>query len=109
MCIRDRIIDTLEGRNGSKYSSVVSVTGPPGTGKSHTIANLVAHSMACGNRVLVTARTAEAISVVREKLPNELQSLVIASTGTDRESTELLKNAVSELSDTISRSDFNEV
>ena len=104
-----KIIDTLEGRNGSKYSSVVSVTGPPGTGKSHTIANLVAHSMACGKRVLVTARTAEAISVVREKLPTELQSLVIASTGTDRESTELLKNAVSELSDTISRSDFNEV
>ena len=96
-----RIIDMLEGRGTGKQEVVVSVTGPPGTGKSHTIANLISHAMARGKRVLVTARTAEAISVVRDKLPKRLRSLVIASTGTDRESTELLKAAVSELSDEV--------
>lgn len=98
---QSRIVDALEGRRGEKPAPVVSVTGPPGTGKSHTIANLVSHAMACGHRVLVTARTAEAIAVVRDKLPKSLQSLVIESTGTDRQSIEQLKAAVSELSDEI--------
>jgi len=94
------IIDTLEGRTGPA-ANVVSVTGPPGTGKSHTIANILAHSMAKGQRVLVTARTAEAISVVRDKLPKNLQNLVIASTGTDRDSIEALKTAVTQLAEDV--------
>lgn len=101
-----RIVDTLEGkRGGGPRAPVVSVTGPPGTGKSHTIANLVSHAMARGRRVLVTARTAEAISVVRDKLPETLRGLTIASTGTDRQSIEQLKAAVSELSDEIASMD----
>ena len=94
------IIDTLEGRH-AEPATVVSVTGPPGTGKSHTIANILAHSMAKGQRVLVTARTAEAISVVRDKLPTSLQNLVIASTGTDRDSIEALRTAVTQLADDV--------
>jgi len=77
---------------------VVGVSGPPGTGKSHTIANIISHQMAMGKRVLVTARTPEAIAAVREKLPEALQPLVIASVGTDRESAQQLQEAVSELS-----------
>ncbi|RKF13530.1 DUF559 domain-containing protein [Roseovarius spongiae] len=77
---------------------VVGVSGPPGTGKSHTIANIISHQMATGNRVLVTARTPEAIAAVREKLPPALQPLVIASVGTDRDSAQQLQDAVSELS-----------
>lgn len=96
-----RIIDTLEGRQSGKPAPVVSVTGPPGTGKSHTIANLIAHAMATGKRVLVTARTPEAISVVRDKLPSSLRKLAIASTGTDRDSTNQLRDAVQELSDEV--------
>ena len=80
---------------------VVCVSGPPGTGKSHSIANIISHQMATGKRVLVTARTPEAISAVREKLPASLQPLVIASVGTDRESAQQLQDAVSELSDTV--------
>ncbi|WP_027245830.1 AAA domain-containing protein [Leisingera daeponensis] len=77
---------------------VVGVSGPPGTGKSHSIANIISHQMAMGKRVLVTARTPEAIAAVREKLPEALQPLVIASVGTDRESAQQLQEAVSELS-----------
>ncbi|MDZ7852319.1 MAG: AAA domain-containing protein [Halomonas sp.] len=90
-----RVIDMLE------TADVVSVTGPPGTGKTHSIANIISHMMATGKRVLVTARTPEAIAAVREKLPENLRSLVIASVGTDRESAEQLKSAVSELSDKV--------
>lgn len=77
---------------------VIGVSGPPGTGKSHSIANIISHQMALGKRVLVTARTPEAISAIREKLPESLKPLVIASVGTDRESSQQLQEAVSELS-----------
>ncbi|WP_306751533.1 AAA domain-containing protein [Paracoccus actinidiae] len=80
---------------------VVCVSGPPGTGKSHSIANIISHQMATGKRVLVTARTPEAIAAVREKLPKALQPLVIASTGTDRDSAQQLQDAVTELSNTV--------
>jgi very-short-patch-repair endonuclease len=91
------IIDLLDGRE----NHVVTVTGPPGTGKTHTIANIVSHYMAIGKRALVTARTPEAIAAVREKLPESLRSLVIASVGTDRESAQQLRDAVRELSDEV--------
>ncbi|MDF1710472.1 MAG: AAA domain-containing protein [Paracoccaceae bacterium] len=79
---------------------VVCVSGPPGTGKSHSIAN-ISHLMSTGKRVLVTARTPEAIGAVREKLPKSLQPLVIASTGTDRDSAKQLQEAVTELSNEV--------
>lgn len=81
-----------------KSLHVACVSGPPGTGKSHSIANIISHQMALGKRVLVTARTPEAIAAVREKLPKSLQPLVIASVGTDRESAQQLQEAVTELS-----------
>jgi putative protein kinase ArgK-like GTPase of G3E family len=37
-------------------SGVVIIHGPPGTGKSHTIANLISHFLAKGKKVLVTNR-----------------------------------------------------
>ncbi|MCB1077280.1 MAG: hypothetical protein KDM64_05550, partial [Verrucomicrobiae bacterium] len=89
-----RISDMIDDQS----LQVACVSGPPGTGKSHSIANIISHQMAMGKRVLVTARTPEAISAVREKLPESLQPLVIASVGTDRESAQQLQDAVSELS-----------
>ena len=77
---------------------VVGVSGPPGTGKSNTIANIISHQMATGNRVPATARTPEAVAAVREKLSPALQPLVIASVGSDRDSAQQLRDAVSELS-----------
>jgi very-short-patch-repair endonuclease len=87
-----RIIDTLEDRG------IAVVTGPPGTGKSHTIANIIAHYMATDRRVLVTAKTAEAISVVQEKLPQSLGRLTIAVVHSDREGAKQLEDAISAMS-----------
>ena len=42
--------------------------GPPGTGKSQTITNLIAHSIASGKRVLFVAEKAAALDVVRRRL-----------------------------------------
>ena len=97
-----KIIDRLETED------VVTVTGPPGTGKTHTIANIIGHFMAAGKRVLVTARTAEALAAVREKLPTEIKSLVIASVASDREGVEQLKDAIQRLSDDVVSLDVTE-
>lgn len=42
--------------------------GPPGTGKSQTITNLLAHSMASGKRVLFVAEKKAALEVVSRRL-----------------------------------------
>ncbi|MCB9409353.1 DUF3320 domain-containing protein [Mycolicibacterium sp.] len=42
--------------------------GPPGTGKSQTITNLLAHAMATGRRVLFVAEKRAALDVVKKRL-----------------------------------------
>lgn len=59
---------------------MVLTQGPPGTGKTHTIANLLSHLLAEGQRVLVTSHTTRALRVLREKLPPEIQDLCVRLT-----------------------------
>ena len=47
---------------------VVRVEGPPGTGKSLTIANLACHFAASGKKILITSQKDKALEVVDEKL-----------------------------------------
>ena len=47
-------------------AKLVSVFGPPGTGKSQTIVNLAAHLIANGKTVLVASRMDKAVDVVAE-------------------------------------------
>ncbi len=61
-----RIVDKIRTASG------VLVQGPPGTGKSHTIANLIAHLLATGQRILVTAKTPRALQVLMGK-PGEVE------------------------------------
>lgn len=72
----------------------VLVKGPPGTGKSHTIANLICHLLATGERVLVTAHAPKALAVLREKLPSEIRSLCVTALGSTREDQRLLEDSV---------------
>ncbi|GBF22782.1 superfamily I DNA/RNA helicase [Candidatus Gastranaerophilus sp. (ex Termes propinquus)] len=46
----------------------LAVCGPPGTGKSQTIVNLVAHLIAKGKTVLVASRMDKAVDIVAERL-----------------------------------------
>ncbi len=61
----------------SHYNAVL-VQGPPGTGKTHTIANLLGHFLAQGKSVLVTSHTKKALSVLKEKVPYEIQNLCVS-------------------------------
>ncbi|WP_308200802.1 AAA domain-containing protein [Rhodococcus sp. HM1] len=85
------IIDRLAGDSG------VVVEGPPGTGKTHTIANLVSALLARGQRVLVTSEKAQALRVLRDKLPAELQELCVSVTDAAQGGSAELNRSVSEI------------
>ncbi|MEO5908953.1 MAG: AAA domain-containing protein [Ginsengibacter sp.] len=52
------------------------VTGPPGTGKSHTIVNILCSLLAQGKRVLVTAQTDKALESLLQKIPEAFDNLI---------------------------------
>ncbi|MCK0093745.1 AAA domain-containing protein [Rhodococcus sp. F64268] len=85
------IIDRLTGDSG------VVVEGPPGTGKTHTIANIVSALLARGQRVLVTSEKAQALRVLRDKLPPELQELCVSVTDPVQGGSAELTHSVSEI------------
>jgi very-short-patch-repair endonuclease len=88
-----QIIDRLRTDNG------VVVLGPPGTGKTHTIANLLSALLARGQRVLVTSQKAQALRVLRDKLPPEIQKLCVSMTDVSRGGSRELDESVTALSD----------
>jgi len=83
-----RIVQKIECRRG------ILVQGPPGTGKSHTIANLIAHFLAKGKRILVTSETPRALDVLRNKLPREIEELCVVWLGTGPDSQKALEKSV---------------
>ncbi len=73
----------------------VLVKGPPGTGKSHTIANLICHLLATGQRVLVTAHAPKALRVLpHDLLPRDIRNLCVTAFGSSREDHRLLEDSV---------------
>lgn len=99
---QERIIKSLSKRDN------VLVQGPPGTGKTHTIANLTAHLLSTGNRILITSQTAKALSVLKSKLPKDLQALTVSYLGGDSSSIKDLENVVSTISSNKERFDLRE-
>lgn len=77
----------------------VVVQGPPGTGKSHTIANIVSHYLANGNRILVTSHSAVALAAVREKIPDSIRDLTVALLTSETESLSEFEKSVREIAD----------
>jgi very-short-patch-repair endonuclease len=73
------------------------VQGPPGTGKTHTIANLICHAMATGQRVLVVSRGEAALAVLKEQLPKEVQPLSISVLSSEREGLRQVESAIREI------------
>ena len=80
-------------RRIEKYGCVL-VHGPPGTGKTHTIANLVGHLLAQGKRILITSHTTKALRVLREKVVEGLRPLCVSVLARDTDSRKQLESAI---------------
>jgi len=83
-----QIIQRLQSSPG------VVVKGPPGTGKSHTIANLICHLLATGEKILITAQAPKALTVLRDMLPRDMRDLCLISLGSSREDQRQLESGV---------------
>jgi very-short-patch-repair endonuclease len=92
---QEEVIRRLEAED----SPGVTVQGPPGTGKTHTIANIISHFLATRRRVLVTAKTPEALKALQEKIPGGIRDLAISVIHNDREGARQLQHAVQVLAD----------
>ncbi|MDW8075415.1 MAG: AAA domain-containing protein [Bacteroidota bacterium] len=80
--------------NRLRTDPCVLVKGPPGTGKSHTIANLICHLLARGERILVTAHAPKALIVLRALLPPDIRDLCVTALGSSQEDQRLLEESV---------------
>ncbi len=83
-----RIIQLLDVFDG------VVVQGPPGTGKTHTIANVICHYLADGKRVLVTSMKDQALAVLHEQLPRDIQPLAISLLTSERDGMKQFEHAI---------------
>lgn len=89
--------DQLEIIRRLSRSDGLVVQGPPGTGKTHTIANLICHAMATGQRVLVVSRGEAALAVLKGQLPKEVQPLAISVLSNEREGLRQIESAIREV------------
>jgi hypothetical protein len=58
--------------SSSKYN-LLQITGPPGTGKSYTIATLALEFITRGKSVLIASRTDQAVDVIASKIEDQLE------------------------------------
>lgn len=70
-CTRDADATQLAAIRAAADKRTFVLEGPPGTGKSQTIANIIADSLARGKRVLFVAEKMAALSVVRHRLEED--------------------------------------
>lgn len=79
-------------------NGAVLVQGPPGTGKTHTIANMIGHLLSQGKSILVTSYSEKALSVLKDKVVDDLQSLCLSllSTIESRQEMEKTLDAINE-------------
>ena len=66
--ILDSDSSQLEAILAAKSGMSLVLDGPPGTGKSQTIANIIAESLAAGKTVLFVSEKAAALEVVKRRL-----------------------------------------
>ena len=82
-------------------SNGVVVQGPPGTGKTHTIANIICHFLATGQRVLVTAMKETPLAVLHDQLPEKIKPLVLAHLKTEQEGDKKFRDAIEQITNEV--------
>ncbi len=86
--------EQLEVYKNYKTHDLSVVTGPPGTGKSHSIVNLLCAMLAEGKRILVTAKTDKALESLLDKIPLQFNGLVMADIKQQNHTDYTLSNSV---------------
>jgi len=81
----------------------VVIQGAPGTGKSHTIVNLISHLLAHGKRVLVISEKEKALKVLIDKIPEQIKPLCLSVLGDDSNSLLELNESVTKIMDNLSK------
>jgi hypothetical protein len=89
----------LKALESADLRNATIIQGPPGTGKTRTIAVMISHFLAKGQRVLVAAQTPQALREVRSQLPDEIKNLAVASLGSTKSDNDDLQKAVNALVD----------
>jgi len=89
----------------TERNRAVLVQGPPGTGKTHTIGNLIGHTLAKGQSVLVTAHTSKALRVLRDHVDESVRPLCVSVLDSDTASQGQLKGSVEEIVRRVTSSD----
>lgn len=80
------LVDVMQGNN-------LAIKGPPGTGKSQTITNIIANALAKGKSVLFLAEKMAALNVVHERLSDaNLGPYCLELHSTKAKKTEVLKS-----------------
>ena len=86
----------------SSGAPAVVVEGPPGCGKSHSIANVICHYLASGKRVLVTSKNSSALAVLKDRLPSSMRSLIVDCSVSEAEGMQHLQATVENLAERVS-------
>jgi len=94
-----RIAEEIENKYG------VVTKGPPGTGKTHTIANLISRFLSQGKSVLVVAQKSEPLKVLRDKLPENIRSLAISQLNNTIDRNSVLQQSIGEISSNLAEKD----
>jgi hypothetical protein len=83
----------------AEHRPLTLVIGPPGTGKSFTIAQIILDAVARGQTVLLSSKMNKAVDVVVEKLKPHLGNLTVVLRGGDRRYRDELKQFLDNLFD----------
>ncbi|MGO8946799.1 MAG: AAA domain-containing protein [Ktedonobacterales bacterium] len=83
----------------AEHRPLTLVIGPPGTGKSFTIAQIILDAVARGQTVLLSSKMNKAVDVVVEKLQPHLGSLTVILRGGDKRYRDELKQFLDNLFD----------
>jgi superfamily I DNA and/or RNA helicase/very-short-patch-repair endonuclease len=99
LLVNEANVEQIEIVKRLERSGSVVVQGPPGTGKTHTISNLIGHLLSQGKSILVTAQTAKALRVLRDKVPDMLKPLCVSVLGSDQLARRQLESSISSITE----------
>jgi hypothetical protein len=90
--------EQVEAAKCAEAAKITVVGGPPGTGKSHTIVNLITHLVSEGKSVLMTSQKSQALKVIKERLEKlSLEDMAMSMLKGDKSSKQELINKIKEI------------